>query len=319
MFLYLVLVVLLFGIELLFFKVADRFNIIDKPNQRSSHTKPVIRGGGIIFVMAVLLWFIYNGFLWPYFVIALSAIAIISFADDVKSQSSLLRFMVHVCAVILMFYQVGLFAWPMWLLVIVLIVTIGALNTFNFMDGINGITGVYALVSLSTFLYIDRNIVAFTEASLVIVSIIAVVVFLFFNYREKARCFAGDVGSISIAFVQLFLLLQLIYKTGNFLWIVMVLVYGVDSVVTILYRLKRKENIFKPHRTHLYQYLSNEFKMSHRVVSFLYGFVQLILNITLLYFMVDNDFTVVIAIAALYIMAYLGVRQWLVRKLFASA
>ncbi|MBT1705345.1 MraY family glycosyltransferase [Chryseosolibacter indicus] len=315
---YLILAVLLFVIELLFFKVADRFNIIDKPNQRSSHTKPVIRGGGMIFVVAVLIWFVYSGFLWPWFVIALAAIAFISFADDIKSQPSLLRFMVHLGAVIMMFYEVGLFVWPWWLLILVLIVAIGALNTFNFMDGINGITGMYAQVSLSTFLFIDQKIYDFTEESLVITSLISVVVFLFFNYRKKAKCFAGDVGSISIAFVQLFLLLQLIFETGNFLWVIMVLVYGVDSVITILYRLKRKENIFKPHRTHLYQYLSNEFKVPHRFVSLVYGLLQLMLNVFLIYFIIGNSFSMVVLIAFLYVVAYVIIREWLLRKLALS-
>lgn len=267
---------------LIYFKIAERLLIIDKPNQRSSHTIPTIRGGGVVFVLALLMWFVFSGFRSPYFAAGAFLIAIISFADDMAERPAAIRFSVQSLAFLLMMFQVGVLNQP-WLIVsIVVIVGIGTINAFNFMDGINGITGIYALVNFSTFLYLTTTNVIADQKILILIILLAVVVFLYFNFRRKARCFAGDVGSVMLAFVQLFLLLQLVFETHDYSWILMFLVFGVDSVVTIIYRLKRKENIFKPHRTHLYQYFSNELGKSHLVVSLIYGLVQAVINFLLI-------------------------------------
>ncbi len=154
---------MLFIFELSYFKVADTFNIIDNPNNRSSHRTPTIRGGGIIFVAAVLIWFVYLDFKWPLFVAGILLVAVISFLDDLKPRSALLRFFVHALGVLLMFYQVALFDWQWWLIAMALVVCVGALSAFNFMDGINGITGVYALVTLGTFAWINFYVFVYGE------------------------------------------------------------------------------------------------------------------------------------------------------------
>jgi UDP-N-acetylmuramyl pentapeptide phosphotransferase/UDP-N-acetylglucosamine-1-phosphate transferase len=311
---YLILAAILFLTELLYFRIADRHSIIDKPNERSSHKRPVVRGGGIIFIVALILWFAYEGMQWPWFIAGATAAGLISFADDVSSQSAGKRFAIHFVAVLLMLYQASVFDWSWWLVLVVLIICIGALNAFNFMDGINGITGIYALVTLFSFAYIDRYVHPFTEESLVIAIGIAVLLFLFFNFRRRARCFAGDVGSVTIAFVLIFMLLQLIQASGNFWWVMIFWVYGVDSVVTIIYRLKSRENIFKPHRKHLYQYLCNEFAWPHRTVSVLYGAVQLGINAVLIYSLSNNNIVLPAAIGATTLVVYLIARETLLRK-----
>ena len=317
---YTLLAFVLFSFELLYFRAARRLGIIDKPNVRSSHADPVIRGGGIIFFVSTFWWFVSQNFQWPHFVLGLTMVAIISFLDDVKPRPALWRFAIQLCSVLLLFYQVPLFDWPVWLVLLALIICIGALNAFNFMDGINGITGVYALVNLGTFAYVCRYVVEFTDERLIYSSIIAVFVFLFFNFRKKAVCFAGDIGSVTIAFILILLLIQLIHRTNNFLWVILFLVYGIDSTVTILHRIKNRENIFNPHRTHLYQYMSNEFKWSHTTVSLLYGLIQLILNAILIYSITrSGDLTQIPIIAAIgFVACYLFVRSFLIRKIIKS-
>ncbi|HNP61554.1 MAG TPA: glycosyltransferase family 4 protein, partial [Nitrospirales bacterium] len=242
----------------LYFKLALHAGIVDVPNQRSSHLLPTIRGGGVVFVVALLFWFSLNAKLYPWFIAAVLLIAIVSFADDVRSLSASVRFFVHLISIILLGIQVELFAQPLWIFFPVIIVGIGVINSFNFMDGINGITGIYGLVNLLSFFYINHEIVHFIDDSLPLYILMSILVFLFYNFRRRAVCFAGDVGSITLAFIQVFLLVKLIIETQQFSWIFLFLVFGVDSVVTILYRLRKGENIFKPHRSHLYQYLSNE-------------------------------------------------------------
>ena len=281
---YLIVLVLLFFAELFYFLIADKCNIIDKPNERSSHTRITLRGGGIIFYFGVLAYFLANHFEYPWFMLALTLITFISFIDDIRSTSQALRLVFHFFAMALMFYQWGLFSFPWWTILVALIICTGIINAYNFMDGINGITGGYSLVVLGALAYINTKIIAFVEADFIYTSLCAVVVFNFFNFRKRAKCFAGDIGSVSIAFIVLFLIGKLIIKTEDFSWIILLVVYGVDSVLTIIHRLMLHENIGLPHRKHLYQIMANELKMPHVAVSSVYMVIQALVIVGYFYF-----------------------------------
>mgnify|MGYP002571872572 FL=1 len=267
---YIIILVLLFVAELFYFRVADKFNIIDKPNERSSHSRITLRGGGIIFYFGALAYFLSNHWEYPWFMLALTLITFISFVDDVRSTSQGLRLVFHFTAMALMFYQWGLFSLSWWWIIIALIICTGIINAYNFMDGINGITGGYSLVILGALAYINSEITTFVESALINTVLCSVLVFCFFNFRKKAKCFAGDVGSVSIAFILLFLIGKLIIKTEDFSWIILLSVYGVDSVLTIIHRLMLHENIGLPHRKHMYQLMANELKIPHVGVSLIY-------------------------------------------------
>ena len=267
---YLIILVLLFLAELFYFRIADKCNIIDKPNERSSHTRITLRGGGIIFYFGALGYFLSNDWSYPWFMLALTLITFISFVDDICSTSQGLRLVFHFTAMALMFYQWGLFSLSWWWIIIALIVCTGIINAYNFMDGINGITGCYSLVILGSLAYINTEITQFVEPALIYTVFCSVLVFCFFNFRKKAKCFAGDVGSVSIAFILLFLIGKLIIKTEDFSWIILLSVYGVDSVLTIIHRLMLHENIGLPHRKHMYQLMANELKIPHVGVSLIY-------------------------------------------------
>lgn len=282
---YLIILVLLFTAELFYFKIADKCNIIDKPNERSSHSRITLRGGGIIFYFGVLAYFVSNEWEYPWFMLALTLITFISFVDDIRSTSQGLRLVFHFSAMALLFYQWGLFSLSWWWLVIALIVCTGIINAYNFMDGINGITGGYSLVVLGGLAYINASIVPFVEPVFIYTVLCGVLVFCFFNFRKKAKCFAGDVGSVSIAFILLFLIGKLIIQTGDFSWIILLSVYGVDSVLTIIHRLMLHENIGLPHRKHMYQLMANELKMPHVMVSLIYMAVQVIVIVGYMYFL----------------------------------
>ena len=276
------ILVLLFLVELLYFRIADKCNIIDKPNERSSHTRITLRGGGIIFYLGALVYFLTNHFEYPWFILALTLITFISFVDDIRSTSQGLRLVFHFTAMALMFYQWGLFSLPWWTVFVALIVCTGIINAYNFMDGINGITGGYSLIVLLALAFVNMQMVHFVEGYLIYTMLCAVLVFNFFNFRKRAKCFAGDVGSVSIAFVVLFLIGKLIIRTGDFSWIVLLAVYGVDSVLTIIHRLMLHENIGLPHRKHLYQLMANELKIPHVVVSLIYMMSQAVIIVVYL-------------------------------------
>ena len=274
---YLVILVLLFLAELFYFKLADTCNIIDKPNERSSHTKVTLRGGGIIFYFGALAYFLTNHWEYPWFMVALTLITFISFVDDIRSISQGLRLVFHFSAMALMFCQWGLFSLSWWWIIVALVICTGIINAYNFMDGINGIAGGYSLVVLVALAYINAEITSFVEPALINTVLCSVLVFCFFNFRKKAKCFAGDVGSVSIAFILLFLIGKLILTTGDFSWIILLSVYGVDSVLTIIHRLMLHENIGLPHRKHMYQLMANELKMPHVVVALIYMVAQAVI------------------------------------------
>jgi len=270
---------------LLYFKVADKFNIIDKPNQRSSHTEVTLRGGGIIFWFSALLYFIQHIQYNYFFFTGITLVSLVSFWDDIQSLSNKVRISIHFLSITLIFYDLELFNLvPIWGVVIAYVLAIGLINAYNFMDGINGITGLYTLVVMGSLLYINTKVQLFTDGSFIKYGMIASLVFLFFNYRKKAKCFAGDVGSIAIAFWIIYLVLKLILITNSLIWLLFLAVYGVDAICTITHRLYLKQNIFEAHRLHLYQVLSNEYKIQHRLVSLYYALAQIIISIFVVLF-----------------------------------
>ena len=280
-----IILVVLLALELAYFKIADRFNIIDKPNERSSHSTIVLRGGGIIFLLGLWIWAAFFGFSCLWFLLAVTLIAGVSFVDDIHSLPDSVRLVAQFAAMGLMFYQLGMFTADMWWMIIpALIVCVGASNIINFMDGVNGITGAYAMASLIPLWVLNQRL-EFVDGSLIAVVALADIVFCVFNFRPKgkAKCFAGDVGSIGIAYILLFMIGSLVLKTSDVTYLIFLLVYGVDGVLTICHRIMLHENLGEAHRKHTYQLMANELKIGHVKVSSLYAVMQLVVSLGFIY------------------------------------
>lgn len=276
---YILLAVFLFAIELLYIRLAVKYFIVDRPNERSSHTRKTITGGGIIFLIAGLLWFAFNFPQRVMFFAGLALVSVVSFGDDLHAFNHEKRLFSHLVAIFLMFTSFDIFHHLPWYSVIgAFILFAGILNAYNFMDGINGITGLYSISVLGALQWVNTKIINIVPADFIWFPVIACCVFLFFNYRRKAVCFAGDVGSISIAYWIVSVILILIVKTGTAIWLLFLSVYGIDTVLTILHRLYLRQNIFKAHRMHFYQVLANECRIDHRIVSMGYALLQLVIS-----------------------------------------
>lgn len=343
---YIIIFVLLLVAELVYFRIADKCNIIDKPNQRSSHSTIVLRGGGIIFLIGAWVWSLFFGFDYPWFLAGLTLVAGVSFVDDIHSLPDSVRLVAQFAAAAMAFYQLDILHWEMWWIVLVaLVVYVGATNVINFMDGINGITAGYALAVLVPLGLLNTNYHelamnlatnyssvfssdgVFVDQSLIVAAIIAAVVFCIFNFRPKgkAKCFAGDVGSIGIAFIMLFLLGNVIIKTEDITWLIFLLVYGVDGCLTIVHRIMLHENLGEAHRKHAYQIMANELKIGHVKVTLLYmamqlavslGFVYLCPNTPLCHWMYLIGALVVLAIAyVLFMKKYYHLHEEYLRML----
>lgn len=283
--------------ELLYFRIADKFNIMDKPNERSSHSSIVSRGGGVIFSLSMVAWAVmiavqgdWNVVLgYLPFLCGLLIVASVSFVDDIRSLPDSIRLVAQFASMALMFWSMGIMHWTMWWIVLIaLVVCVGATNVINFMDGINGITAGYALVVLTPLLLLnshDGDQSGFVDQSFLIVSILGVVVFSVFNFRPKgkAKCFAGDVGSISIAFIMLFAIGRLIVQTHDVTYLILLLVYGVDGCLTICHRILLHENLGEAHRKHVYQIMANELKIGHVQVTLIYMTIQLAVSLGFIY------------------------------------
>ncbi|MBD5190232.1 MAG: glycosyltransferase family 4 protein [Bacteroidales bacterium] len=275
---YVIVTILLIFLELGYFRLADKYNIIDKPNLRSSHSSITLRGGGVIFLLGAWLFWVLFGFQYSWFMAGLTIIGAVSFVDDIRSIAGKWRLLAQFTSVLLMLRQFGELISPEWWVVIIaLIVCVGIINAYNFMDGINGITGGYSLAVLLPMIYLNLRL-DFISMPFLIITGLSLLVFCFFNFRKRAKCFAGDVGSISIAYILLFSLGTLILVTDDISYIVFLAVYGVDVVMTILHRMMLHDNLGRAHRKHAYQLMVNELKLPHLAVAAGYMGLQLIIS-----------------------------------------
>lgn len=334
---YIIVAAILMAAELLYFRIADKCNIIDKPNERSSHSTIVLRGGGIIFMLAVWIWCAFYGFEYPWFIVAVTLVAGISFIDDIHSLPDSVRLVGQ-------FTGMGLLIWQLfsssagsvvtesalWIKVLFavasLVVCVGATNIYNFMDGINGITAGYSLAILIPLFAVNRNL-EFVQENLIVVVILADLVFSVFNFRPKgkAKCFAGDVGSVGIAFILLFMLGMLIMRTGDLTWLILFSVYGIDGCCTIIHRIMLHENLGQAHRKHAYQLMANELNIGHVTVSMFYVWLQFIISMVYILFIPDTPLAhwiyvicviiVLIVVYVLFMKKYYPLHEEYLRKL----
>lgn len=310
---YFLVIIVLFVIELIYFRIAKKYKIVDVPNSRSSHKGETVRGGGIIFALSAIYLEFYLGFPHPYFMAGLIIVSFISFVDDIHSLPNRVRLLVHFLAVALMFLDTTIVEAPWWVLISMAVIVTGFLNAFNFMDGINGITGAYGLVTIISLIIINEFFMPFIPSELGIFVLLGLLVFNYFNFRVKARCFAGDVGSISLPFIIAFFILKLYFISQAPILILLLAVYGVDSVNTILKRVLVRENIFMPHRTHLYQILVHSKRLSHLQVSTIYGFIQLSINVVVI-LLIDFPFDTQLFISIGGLLFLSGIYWFLVRR-----
>ncbi|NPA46178.1 MAG: glycosyltransferase family 4 protein [Chlorobi bacterium] len=264
-----------------YYRYALRRHILDHPSERSSHRQPTVRGGGIIFAVAMLTaYFLYLFPAYPYFLAGFLLLSVTGFTDDKHRLSARVRFPIQAVAAVLILYDAGLWTadWPWYVKVAGLVTALGFVNAFNFMDGINGITTAYTVVLLLLLGAVNRHVGALPEQIFVLL-LISLLVFGFFNFRRHALMFAGDVGTMALASVLLFVWTRLAVQTGAPVLLLLVAVYGIDSALTIIRRLLDGEKIWEAHRRHAYQKLVDKCGWSHLQVSTAYALVQFLIGL----------------------------------------
>lgn len=311
---YIILSALLVLLELGYFQFAKRFHIVDIPNDRSSHHTIVIRGGGIIFPLAMIVYsFCFQCHL-PWLLLGVCVISIISFWDDIHSLPNYIRLCVQALAIGCICIQLSFMQSALWwLLPLVLFVGMGVVNMFNFMDGINGILGGYSAVVLLSLLGINQQIL-FTSNELLITLVIADMVFCFFNFRPSghAQCFCGDVGALSIAFLIFYFLFQLVLTTHDVTWFVLIALFGMDTSLTIVHRILLHEHLGQAHRKHAFQLMANELHLSHILVSGIYMAVQAVISLVFIYWLPNTLLAHAVYIVAVVLLLAAG--YWIFMK-----
>ena len=295
---------ILFSLKL-YFPFAEKRGMLAGVNHRSSHTKPVITGAGFIFYISYIFYvisFIFSTWDVPWALfIGISMLAVVSFIDDLKDLWFFIRLVVQILAVCLMLYQIYIefsmepLAMNASILIILAIVglifSVGFVNLYNFMDGLNGMMAGITISALSIFALIDFFIVDFVDDALLIYTAIPTLVFAFFNARRQAICFAGDVGAIVLGYVMVYMLLSLLMQTGNIVYVFIFASVYLEAAMTVIQRLLAGQNIFKPHRIHLFQLLCNEHKHHHVKISGFYALNQLVFGaiiVTMNYYDVND-------------------------------
>lgn len=273
-----------FGLCWLLLRYAAALNLIDVPNQRSSHLVPKARGGGVAFALtflASLLVLVTNADVDNHLLIAVlgagTVVAVLGFLDDFTDVSIRWRLLGHFSSAAWALYwlgglplvQVFGYAFDLGLIgnVLAAVYIVWLLNLYNFMDGIDGIASVEAIcVCLGgALLYVLLG-----AANLALVPVLlaaAVAGFLCWNF-PPARIFMGDAGSGFLGLVLAVLSLQAAWFKSDLLWswIILLGVFVVDATFTLLRRLLRGDKVYEAHRSHAYQYASRQFA-GHRPVT----------------------------------------------------
>jgi Fuc2NAc and GlcNAc transferase len=168
--------------------------------------------------------------------------------------------------------------------VVAAIYIIGTANIYNFMDGINGIAAITGIVGFGLLAFFAFNISGDRAVGVLSLGIVcACLGFLPFNF-PKAKIFMGDVGSIVLGFTFSGLVLWLSRTAADLICLsAFIFPFYADEATTMCIRIKNRENLLMPHRSHLYQILANELKFPHWKVTLGYGFIQFLIGISILF------------------------------------
>ena len=303
---YLYVILLLVAAEILYLLLAKKFDFFEVKNDEvGADTRRPLKEAGIVFWIAAVLFALFNPTesAW-WFLAGITLIALLGLWDDMKNVPTWVRLFLHLVAASIAFHFTGVFAeitW--WNLIVVYLGFIGVLYAFKFMDGIHGMTGLYALAVLLPILYINHYTESFEREDFMAYPILAASVFLIFNLGRKS--ITGDVGSLSVGFWIATALILLIMETRDWVWTGLVMVYGVDSLMTIGHHTYLRKPLLKREKLHFYQVMANELRLDDRLVSILYAAIQLGVSTLLIAFYPTMGKTIFWIILSVLVLVYL--------------
>lgn len=301
------------GLSLLVRKYAIRLQIIDLPNDRSNHTLPTPRGGGIGIVCVIILFllmvtpYVLDGFT-GFWITSIILVAGIGWLDDQVSLSSWLRLIFQTVGALIfllspnflsVFQSTGIFAF-----ICITLLMVWLTNLYNFMDGIDGLAasqGMVAAIAASVFFYLSGQVV---YSYLCCGLAAAIAGFLVVNWHP-AKIFMGDVGSYGLGFMFacLALLGQLTNSVPILVWLVLLAVFISDATFTLVHRVLKGETWYRAHCDHAYQRLVRS-GFSHKKVTMAVLIINIILLWPLAYLSWSNPEFAPWIVVSLYLVAW---------------
>lgn len=273
-----------------------RMMLMSLPDERSSHSFPIPRGGGLgIFLVVILSGLALN--VPAHLLVPAIFVSAVSFYNDYHQLSVSVRLIVQFVAAITMLLPSLYYLMPQNLITsamftvlmfsFVVLFVVGTTNFYNFMDGINGIAGISGAVAfflIGIFNSVQADDSYFKNLSVFSFCIaFACLGFLPFNV-PKARVFLGDIGSILLGFLFAGLVIKFSHNILDFITMTAFLFpFYVDELTTMWVRFRDGERLSEPHRRHLYQLLANEYRVPHWKVSLIYGAVQVFIALTIIF------------------------------------
>ncbi|KJU82151.1 glycosyl transferase family protein [Candidatus Magnetobacterium bavaricum] len=287
----------------LVYMYGHKISLIDTPNNRSSHSTPTPRGGGIG------IWMVYTGIGFyssqDYtLILTTSSMGLLGLIEDCFKLSSKLRLTMQTILAIMAIYKYDI----SYMTIILIFFIVGTTNFYNFMDGINGIAGLSGVVSFGltayfSYYHLNEPVIAVISISLSS----ACLGFLVLNL-PNGKVFMGDIGSLLLGFSLALFIIKLSLNIEIFICLIMFLcTFYADALVTVFYRWKNCENLMQAHRKHLYQYLSNELGLAHWKVSVIYTGIHLVFGASALFAYTKGivwQITVVFVFSLMFLVCY---------------
>lgn len=277
--------------------------VFDIPNERSSHSRPTPRGGGLAIVIVFYIGLLYfkesiDSRLF-YALLCAIPISFISFLDDIFTLSSKIRFFIQsVSAGMVLYFLNGvssidfiffeIHGW--WVNVIAFLAIVWLTNLYNFLDGIDGYAGSEAVM-------VGLGILLFFHNPLGLVIVVASLGFLLFNWHQ-ASIFMGDIGSATLGFI---FAVFVFYDTSHgsiYIWMILLSLFWFDATLTLIRRYRNGESTTQAHKKHAYQRLTQSGWSHDKVVWF--SIVFNLIFIVLLYFVENVLMVFMLNIIALY-------------------
>lgn len=311
----------------LFCQAAKNSKLVNKPNNRTLHVKPTVRGGGLIFIglslcsIPFLAWV--NETAWTnWFGLFLSVflLASISFFDDLNPLSTKSRLIIQCISALIILYFYGpqqldfvFFSLTQAYIIIPLsfLTIIWSINHFNFMDGLDGFSTLQAVFLLACYFVLFQGVQASFYQDFCLILVAALLGFLYYNF-PPAKLFMGDIGSASLGLILITLALigQQKYQIPLLYWFMLNSLFLFDSTITLIRRFLNHETWYAPHKKHAYQRLK-QYGLNTRII--LLG--QLILNIFIVgevILLIRADISILSALSTLIlvlIVTYIGVER----------
>ncbi|HUJ16764.1 MAG TPA: MraY family glycosyltransferase [Nitrospirota bacterium] len=291
-------------------RLADRYQVVDVPNPRKVHVRPVPRIGGLAMAVGVfipiVLWALADEFVRA-FIVATGILVVFGFIDDMKGLGYRAKFGGQILAALVIIFYGGLKISSLgsllpgemqlteWLkIALTLVAIVGVTNAVNLADGLDGLAGGISLLSFCCIGYL-----AYLDGSNTILTItmaVAGAIFGFLRFNtHPASLFMGDTGSQLLGFSAVVLAVKTTQGNTPLSPVLPLIILGLpvlDTLTVMVHRISRGRSPFKPDKNHFHHRLIN-FGLSHSEAVFVIYVIQALMILSAIFFKYYSDWLLI--------------------------